>query len=87
MTRLLRVALAVATVGAWCVFLYLDALWSECLQRAAEDGKKVYGEMYGPLSFFRPISMWTAVTLSVVTATWLALKKEPIQAAETTRGK
>ena len=79
MRRALRIILSISTIAAWLVFIYLDSLWTACLHSAVEEGKKVYGEMYGPLSVVRPLSLWIAVALSVITASWLAFMKPPNQ--------
>lgn len=69
----LKVELSVATVMAWAAFLFLDSLWSACLSRAVEEGSKAYGEIYGPLSFFRPLSMYSAWALSLLCAGLLVI--------------
>jgi hypothetical protein len=60
-----KITIAVASVLAWAAFLYLDAQWNACIGRAVEEGKKTYGELYGPLAFFRPLSMYSAFALSL----------------------
>ncbi len=77
--RAFEVSLMIATAGAWAVFLDLDSLWGACLRSAVEEGKRVYGEMYGPLSLFRPAAMWTAAALSVGSITLLGFVRRPIQ--------
>jgi hypothetical protein len=70
---ILEVVLAIATVAAWAAFLYLDSLWNACLSRAVQEGSKTYGEIYGPLSFFRPITMYSALALSLFSVGVLAI--------------
>jgi hypothetical protein len=60
-------------VAAWLAFLCLDSLWNACLTRAVAEGKQTYSEIYGPLTFFRPVVMYTALSLSLVCGAWLAI--------------
>ncbi len=69
----LKVVLAIATVAVWAAFLYLDSLWNACLSRAVEAGSKTYDEIYGPLSFFRPITMYSALGLTLFSVGLLAI--------------
>ena len=69
----LKVTLAIATVTAWAGFLFLDSLWCACLSRAVKEGSRTYGEIYGPLSFFRPLSMYSALALSLLCVGWLVI--------------
>jgi hypothetical protein len=73
MRAFLKIALCCATIAAWLAFLCLDSQWTACLTRAAEEGTKTYGEMYGPLTFFRPVVMYAALSLSLVCGAWLAI--------------
>jgi hypothetical protein len=67
-SKVARITLAVATAAVWAMFLYLDALWNICLSQAVADGSQTYGEIYGPLSFFRPIALSLALGLSLTCA-------------------
>lgn len=73
MGPLLKVAVCLATIVAWGAFIFLDSQWNACLSHAVEEGKKTYGEIYGPLTFFRPATMYLALGLSVLSGAWLAL--------------
>lgn len=68
----MKIVLSAATVAAWVAFLFLDVQWNACLSRAVEAGNKTYGEAYGPLSFFRPLVLYVAFSLSLVCGAWLA---------------
>jgi hypothetical protein len=72
-TTVIKFTLCGAAIAAWAAFLYLDAMWNSCLSRAVEDGKMRYGEMYGPLTFFRPVALYVAFSLSLVCGGWLAI--------------
>jgi len=64
----LKITLAITTILIWSAFLYLDSQWNACLRQSVEQGSKTYGELYGPLSFFRPLSMYLALALSLLCA-------------------
>lgn len=68
----LKIALGVFTVIVWSLFLFLDVQWNECLQRAVREGNRTYGELYGPLIFFRPTAMYLSLGLSLTCGAWLA---------------
>lgn len=71
-----KIVLCVATLLAWLAFIYLDHLWNQCLSRAVAEGSRTYGEIYGPLTVFRPLSMYVALTLSVTSGVCLALSQQ-----------
>jgi len=71
-SRAVKIGLAVATFAVWVMFLYLDALWNACLSQAVAGGDRTYGEIYGPLSFFRPIALFLTLGLSLICAASLA---------------
>ena len=56
--------LQIVTIVSWAIFLYIDCLWQEILRDAVTNG--FYGEIYGPLSFFRPILLYSAIALTVL---------------------
>lgn len=64
--RAVKLIIAVLTILSWMTFLYLDTQWNAVLSRAVAEGNKTYGELYGPLSFFRPVSLYSALILSLV---------------------
>jgi hypothetical protein len=81
MRAFLKIALCLATAAMWMAFLCLDSQWNSCLTHAVTEGKKTYGEMYGPLAFFRPVVMYSALSLSLICGAWLAvsgLRKPPL---------
>ncbi|MFZ9024476.1 MAG: hypothetical protein ACO3BO_06985, partial [Anaerohalosphaeraceae bacterium] len=50
---------------AWIVFLWLDKLWNEVMAQAVSEKTGTYGELYGPLSFFRPAVLYLALILTL----------------------
>jgi hypothetical protein len=56
-----------AIVGAlWALFLWLDYLWQQVLEEAVTEQRGFYGELYGPLSFFRPLALWLALGVTIL---------------------
>lgn len=68
----LKITVCLATFVAWLAFIYLDSQWNDCLSRAVEEGNRTYGEIYGPLTFLRPVAMYLALGLSLISGAWLA---------------
>jgi hypothetical protein len=76
-SRAEKIGLAVATTAGWAMFLYLDAFWNACLSQAVAAGSRSYGEIHGPLSFFRPIALFLALGLSLICAASQAFSSHP----------
>ena len=75
-----RWILGIAIVVGWISFLFLDSLWNRTLREAVSAASGTYGELYGPLSFFRPAAMYFAFVVSIVSALMLirdALSRSP----------
>ena len=58
------ILLQIVTILPWAFFLYIDYFWQEILKEAVTNG--FYGEIYGPLSFFRPIFLYSAIALTIL---------------------
>lgn len=54
-------------VSAWGLYAFFSYWWYEL---GIHSGFR--GEIYGPLSFFRPASLWAAAAASFTLAVWLA---------------
>jgi hypothetical protein len=59
---------SILTIVAWGAFLFLDHLWQQCLTEAASRQAGTYGEIYGPVSFFRQTFLYSAAVSSVACA-------------------
>ena len=68
--------LSIIAVGFWCLFLWIDKLWNEIMEKAVAEKLGTYGELFGPLSFFRPIVLYTAFTLTVCLAILILWKNQ-----------
>jgi hypothetical protein len=66
--RTLEKTLCIVTFTAWLTFLYLDYLWQQCLTDAVVRQAGTYGEIYGPVSFFRPTVLYSSAGLSLACA-------------------
>ena len=55
--------LSVSIIVFWGLFLWFDKLWYEVI--VAANGQGTYGELYGPLSFFRPAILYLALALTL----------------------
>jgi hypothetical protein len=73
---LMKIALCVTTLLAWLGFIYLDHLWNQCLSHVVAEGRKTYGEIYGPLTILRPTAMYLALALSLTGGVCNALSKK-----------
>jgi hypothetical protein len=60
--------LAVITFATWIAFFFVDRLWQQTLAEAVSRQEGTYGEMYGPVSFFRPAFFYSAAFLSLACA-------------------
>ena len=47
------------------MFLWIDKLWNEVLYQAVGEKLGTYGELYGPISFFRPVALYLALILTL----------------------
>ena len=62
--------LSAMTVCSWTAFLFLDHKLQQVTAQAVQDQSGTYGELFGPLSFFRPAVLVLSLLL---TATALCL--------------
>ena len=75
MRPFLKIGFLAAAVITWGIFLYFDSLWTDCLTQAVKEG--YYREIYGPLTFFRPVAKYAALSLPLVCGVWLAIEARP----------
>ena len=59
--KALRTLAAVLTLVCWFGFLALDALWRSVVWEAVSRREGTFGELYGPVSFFRPVALYAAL--------------------------
>ena len=59
---------SVANVVLWAEFIWVDLLWNDVIESAVVQRQGLYGELFGPISFFRPILLYTAFGLTVLLA-------------------
>ena len=74
MTAAKRIFGALAVV-AWIAFLLIDHAWQRVLVQAVTDQTATYPETYGPLSFFRPVTLYLALAASLVCVGLLVLTR------------
>jgi hypothetical protein len=57
--------LSISIIVFWGLFLWLDKLWNEVIAEAVVKKMATYGELFGPLSFFRPAILYLALALTL----------------------
>ncbi len=57
--------LAVVSIIFWVGFLFLDVKLNGVMEQAVSSGTKTYDELYGVLSFWKPILYWTSLSFSI----------------------
>ena len=50
----------------WTVFIWIDRIWNDVLREAVLRKEATYGEMFGPISYFRPKILFMAFALTVI---------------------
>lgn len=66
----------------WLIFVWMDNAWNEVLHEAVLRQEATYGEMFGPISFFRPIVLYSALILTIIISVlifMIKLKSEKIK--------
>ena len=58
--------LAITNLIFWLIFILLDKAWNNVITEAVSAGQKTYGELFGPLSFFRPLALWASLLLTIL---------------------
>jgi len=71
----MRKILSILAIVSWVVFLWIEKLWNEVMEKAVAEKLGTYGELFGPLSFFRPIVLYSAFALTVCLAIMNIKKK------------
>ena len=76
MKKIIKI-LAVTNILLWVLFFLIDVAWNDVVREAVSAGQKRYGEMYGPLSYFRPRVLYLALatTLSLSGSVFINRKK------------
>ncbi len=68
----LRLALSLLllflTAAAWASYLWVDRAWQDCISAAVASKSGTYSEVYGPLSAFRPLALYSSCLLSFLCA-------------------
>ena len=57
---------ATLSIILWLLFLGAEYYWSSVISEAVSNKAGTYGELYGPLSFFRPVFMYGAFICTVI---------------------
>ncbi len=65
--------ISISTALSWIAFLLLDYGYLEVIHQG-QNG--VYGEMYGPLSYFRPIFLSISLLLTLICLCILFFKSD-----------
>ena len=60
--------LLISIIALWSLFLWVDKLWNEVIAKAVIEKLGTYGELFGPLSFFRPIILYLILILTIFLA-------------------
>jgi len=76
--KVFKKILSVLTALSWLLFLFVDYYWQIVITKAVCDQNATYGEMYGPLSFLRPIVLITALVLTGTALCMLFLAKNEL---------
>ena len=68
--------LPISVIIVWGLFLWIDKLWNEVIGNAVSAKLGTYGELFGPLSFFRPVVLYLAFFLTLwLVAVYIKKKK------------
>ena len=59
-------------VGLWIAFYFIDSSFQNVVSEAVQRKEGLYGEMYGPLSYFRSLCLHSALIATIVefTLSW-----------------
>jgi hypothetical protein len=77
----MRELIAILNVLLWSIFLWMDKLWNNFLEDAISRKEGiVYGELYGPLSYFRPKILFLSYVATLVLAVMIFYKKKDSKA-------
>ena len=63
------------TALSWLLFLFVDYYWQIVITKAVCDQNATYGELYGTLSFLRPIVLIAALVLTGAALCMLSFSK------------
>jgi hypothetical protein len=77
----MREFIAIINVLLWSVFIWMDRLWNNFLQDAISRKEGiVYGDLFGPLSYFRPKILFLSYAVSLVLAVMIFYNKKESKA-------
>ena len=71
--------LAIINIIFWAIFIFVDKAWNNVLAEAVSSGQKTYGELYGPLSFFRPAILYGALLLTTILSGIIIITRKKIK--------
>ena len=63
--RIIKI-LSVVNLFLWLVFIWMDKIWNDVLHEAVIRKEATYGEMFGPISYFRPKVLYLAIAVSFI---------------------
>ena len=66
--RIFRIVVVILLILSWSGFFVVDYQLAELIRDAVRERQGVYGEMYGPLSYFRRVFLVASAALSLIAA-------------------
>jgi len=58
--------LSIINILSWGIFILIDKAWNNVIMEAVSNGEKTYGELFGPLSFFRPLALYGSLIITII---------------------
>ena len=58
--------LSLINLFLWFAFVWVDRIWGDVLFDAVSRKQGTLGEIYGPISFFRPVILYSALALTII---------------------
>lgn len=58
--------ISISTALSWIAFLLIDFSYLGVIHQAVLDKNGTYGELYGPISYFRPIFLCISLLLTLI---------------------
>ena len=59
-------ACIICAIAQWIAFYLLDSSFQSVVSEAVRRKEGLYGEMYGPLSYFRSLCLYAALVVTMV---------------------
>ena len=66
--RIFRIVVVILLIVSWSAFFVVDYQLAEVIRDAVRERQGMYGEMYGPLSYFRQVFLVASAALSLIAA-------------------